>query len=128
MFFLDYTINLFGNQTKCELLVEGNSLIIKVSENEQIRLERYINRILSRYGKLPVQSEFSLQEMINCAIELEKNISGNLSEPTVKLPYEFLPEVKEMLVETASLQGISATQLLIKIIEDKYDELFNQVK
>ncbi|ETT31338.1 hypothetical protein C162_32326, partial [Paenibacillus sp. FSL R7-269] len=39
------------------------------------------------------------------------------------LPYEFQPEIKEKLIEAAALQEISATQLLIRIIENKYQEI-----
>ncbi|WP_261808079.1 hypothetical protein [Paenibacillus sp. N3.4] len=63
--------------------------------------------------------------MLEKGIEVEKNIGGNMSEPKIKLPYEVAPEVKEKLIEISAIQGLSATQLLIKLIESKYQSVIN---
>ncbi|OMF26544.1 hypothetical protein BK134_22015, partial [Paenibacillus peoriae] len=63
--------------------------------------------------------------MISKAIQVEKSMGGRMSEPKLKLPYEFAPEVKEKLIECADLQDTSATQLLIRLIDQKYQEVMN---
>ncbi|WCF08263.1 hypothetical protein NDS46_29100 [Paenibacillus thiaminolyticus] len=121
-----YTINLFGNNIECELQAQDGKLEIKISEEKQEALKSYIARALSRYGHLAEGEAMSFHELICKSIEVEKNLGGRMSEPTVKLPYEFAPETKEKLIEAASLQDISATQLLIRIIESKYKSVFDQ--
>ncbi|USG67776.1 hypothetical protein NDK47_11075 [Brevibacillus ruminantium] len=118
---MKYSINLFGYHTECQLSVEHGKLIVDISGEEQKALEAYLTRVLPRYGKDPTGS--TLSEMINQAIEAEKQVSGHMSEPKIKLPYEFMPEIKEKLIEAANLQDMSATQLLIKLIEKKYQSV-----
>ncbi|MNJ79393.1 hypothetical protein D3C77_773980 [compost metagenome] len=64
-----------------------------------------------------------MQELVQSAIETEKSLNGSMSEPKIKLPYEFQPDIKEKLIEAADLQDMSATQLLIRLIEQKYQSV-----
>lgn len=121
-----YAINLFGNNIECELNVTDGKLEIEISDDKQEALESYLARVLLRYGHFQDGEALSFHDLISRAIEVEKNLGGRMSEPTVKLPYEFTPETKEKLIEAAALQDISATQLLIRIIESKYNSVFEQ--
>lgn len=118
---MKYSINLFGYHTECHLSVEDGKLILDIIDEEQKSLEAYLSRVLPRYGKDPTGA--TLTEMMSQAIEAEKQLSGHMSEPKIKLPYEFMPEIKEKLIEAANLQDMSATQLLIKLIEKKYQSV-----
>lgn len=123
---MKYKIKLFGNNIDCNLSVEDGSLVIRLPDEEQEKFNSYLSRVLLRYGASSGEVSTSLEEMLYKAIEVEKSIGGHMSEPTVKLPYEFQPEIKEKLIEAAVLQDISATQLLIRIIETKYKEVMEQ--
>ncbi|WP_240344276.1 hypothetical protein [Paenibacillus sp. SYP-B3998] len=118
-------INLFGNNVDCILNVEDENLIITFSDENQKALKAYLKRVLQRYGHNSEAQQLSFQNLLEKGIEVEKNIGGNMSEPKIKLPYEFAPEVKEKLIEASAIQGLSATQLLIKLIESKYQSVIN---
>ncbi|WP_106769244.1 hypothetical protein [Paenibacillus faecalis] len=119
---MNYTINLFGYNVDCTFEVGTEGLSIKMSEENQQALKQYLIRVLPKYGR-EASNDSSLETLIELAIDAEKTIEGRLVEPKLKLPYEFQPEVKEKLIEAAALQNMSATQLLIRIIEKKYQEV-----
>ncbi|MCM3128872.1 MULTISPECIES: hypothetical protein [unclassified Paenibacillus] len=119
---MKYSINLFGYTLDCNLSFKGEELQIECTEENQKLLKNYLLRVLPRYGA-EVNNELSFEELIKFAIEAEKTMDGHLSEPKIKLPYEFQPEIKQMLIEAAEKQDLSATQLLIRIIEKKYSEI-----
>lgn len=119
-----YSVNLFGYQADCIIKVdEKDGLHIVFPSEVQAALKNYLFRVLERYGAQFEKGD-SLEKLIKKAIEVENSIGGQLSEPKVKLPYEFFPETKEKLVEAAAIQNISATQLLIRLIESKYQSVF----
>ncbi|GIP09455.1 hypothetical protein [Paenibacillus macerans] len=119
---MKYSINLFGYNLDCQLKIDGESLHIEIPEDNQKALKQYLIRVLPKYGR-ESSSAFSLQELVKLAIDAEKTLEGHMAEPKLKLPYEFQPEIKEKLVEAAALQDMSATQLLIRLIEKKYQEV-----
>lgn len=41
-------------------------------------------------------------------------------QPKVKLAYDVPPETKQMLIDDANKEGIPATQLLIRLIEQNH--------
>lgn len=123
---MKYSINLFGSNFDCELKIDSDKLFIEISAENKKALKAYLKRVLLKYGHA-INGD-SLEEIVQKAIDIERYLGGKMSEPTVKLPYEFAPETKEKLVESAKLQGISATQLLIKLIEMKYQEIMIEVK
>jgi hypothetical protein len=98
---------------------------IEITEEDQAALRAYLLRVLVKYGREP-GSHDSLESLIQDAIEIEKGMNGHLSEPKLKLPYEFQPEIKEKLIEAAELQDMSATQLLIRLIERKHQSVFGK--
>jgi hypothetical protein len=119
---MKYSINLFGYNIDCELKLAGESLSVEIAEENQKALKQYLIRVLPKYGR-EASSESSFQALLELAIDAEKTLEGRMVEPKLKLPYEFQPEIKEKLIEAAALQDLSATQLLIKIIEKKYQEI-----
>ncbi|WP_223069155.1 hypothetical protein [Paenibacillus caui] len=119
---MNYSINLFGYNVDCKLIVRNNQLNLEIHEDEQNALKQYLIRVLPRYGR-STSSDSSLHTLLELAIEAEKTLESRISEPKLKLPYEFQPEIKEKLIEAAALQDMSATQLLIRIIEKKYQEV-----
>lgn len=44
----------------------------------------------------------------------------NMKEPTLKLHYDVPARIKTMLIEDAQKEGITATQLLIRLIESNH--------
>ncbi|MHB0862668.1 hypothetical protein ACYCS5_15835 [Paenibacillus sp. SEL3] len=125
---MKYNINLFGNNFDCELHVQDNTLSIALDEDNQKALKSYLSRVLQKYTEVNILEKDSLELMVNKAIQVEKNMGGRMSEPKLKLPYEFAPEVKEKLIECADLQETSATQLLIRLIDQKYHEVMHNNK
>lgn len=122
---MKYSLNLFGYSIDCQLTFLDGKMYIEIHEEDQFSLRAYLLRVLARYGREPGQ-QASLEFLIQNAIEIEKSMNGHLSEPKLKLPYEFQPEIKEMLIEAADLQNMSATQLLIRLIEKKYQSVFGE--
>lgn len=123
---MKYSINLFGNNFDCQLIVQDNQIKIEMDKEDQQALRSYLERVLVKYtGGLKEESD-SLSSLIEEALRVEKNIGGRMSEPKIKLPYEFAPEVKEKLIECADLQDTSATQLLIRLIEQKYQQVMQE--
>lgn len=122
---MKYNINLFGNNFDCELDIQDDTLTIALNQDNQKALKSYLSRVLLKYTEFSDAEKDSLELMINKAIQVEKNMGGRMSEPKLKLPYEFAPEVKEKLIECADLQDTSATQLLIRLIDQKYQEVMN---
>ncbi|WP_348625384.1 hypothetical protein ABFT51_27755 (plasmid) [Paenibacillus peoriae] len=122
---MKYNINLFGNNFDCELDIQDDNLTISLNQDNQKALKSYLSRVLLKYTESSDAEKDSLELMINKAIQVEKNMGGRMSEPKLKLPYEFAPEVKEKLIECADLQDTSATQLLIRLIDQKYQEVMN---
>ncbi|MFW9336439.1 hypothetical protein ACN6AX_25030 [Paenibacillus polymyxa] len=122
---MKYNINLFGNNFDCELDIQDDTLTIALNQDNQKALKSYLSRVLLKYTEFNDAEKDSLELMINKAIQVEKNMGGRMSEPKLKLPYEFAPEVKEKLIECADLQDTSATQLLIRLIDQKYQEVMN---
>jgi hypothetical protein len=120
-----YNINLFGNNFDCEMQVQNNALTITLVEDNQKALASYLSRVLQKYTEINPTDKNSLEVMVKKAIQVEKSMGGRMSEPKLKLPYEFAPEVKEKLIECADLQDTSATQLLIRLIDQKYQEVMN---
>jgi hypothetical protein len=120
-----YNINLFGNNFDCELDIQDDTLTIALNQDNQKALKSYLSRVLLKYTEFNDAEKDSLELMINKAIQVEKSMGGRMSEPKLKLPYEFAPEVKEKLIECADLQDTSATQLLIRLIDQKYQEVMN---
>ncbi|MNC59294.1 hypothetical protein D3C75_1090950 [compost metagenome] len=119
---MKYSINLFGYNVDCELKLAGERLGIEITEENQKALKQYLVRVLPKYGR-EASSGSSFQTLLELAIDAEKTLDGRMVEPKLKLPYEFQPEIKEKLIEAAALQDMSATQLLIRIIEKKYQEV-----
>ncbi|WP_311081317.1 hypothetical protein [Paenibacillus polymyxa] len=122
---MKYNINLFGNNFDCELDIQDDNLTIALNQENQKALKSYLSRVLLKYTEFNDAEKDSLELMINKAIQVEKSMGGRMSEPKLKLPYEFAPEVKEKLIECADLQDTSATQLLIRLIDQKYQEVMN---
>ncbi|MFW9336446.1 hypothetical protein ACN6AX_25065 [Paenibacillus polymyxa] len=122
---MKYNINLFGNNFDCELDIQDDNLTISLNQDNQKALKSYLSRVLLKYTEFNDAEKDSLELMINKAIQVEKSMGGRMSEPKLKLPYEFAPEVKEKLIECADLQDTSATQLLIRLIDQKYQEVMN---
>ncbi|MGG4186682.1 hypothetical protein ABEW24_25445 [Paenibacillus jamilae] len=122
---MKYNINLFGNNFDCELDIQDDTLTIALNQENQKALKSYLSRVLLKYTEFNDAEKDSLELMINKAIQVEKSMGGRMSEPKLKLPYEFAPEVKEKLIECADLQDTSATQLLIRLIDQKYQEVMN---
>ncbi|MNW45873.1 hypothetical protein D3C74_231450 [compost metagenome] len=122
---MKYNINLFGNNFDCELDIQDDNLTIALNQDNQKALKSYLSRVLLKYTEFNDAEKDSLELMINKAIQVEKSMGGRMSEPKLKLPYEFAPEVKEKLIECADLQDTSATQLLIRLIDQKYQEVMN---
>ncbi|MEE4580583.1 hypothetical protein ACIFQM_23380 [Paenibacillus sp. NRS-1782] len=122
---MKYNINLFGNNFDCELDIQDDTLTIALNQDNQKALKSYLSRVLLKYTEFNDAEKDSLELMINKAIQVEKSMGGRMSEPKLKLPYEFAPEVKEKLIECADLQDTSATQLLIRLIDQKYQEVMN---
>lgn len=122
---MKYSINLFGNNFDCQLIVQDNQIKIEMHKEDQKALRSYLERVLVKYtGGLKEASNF-LSNLIEEALKVEKSIDGRMSEPKIKLPYEFAPEVKEKLIECADVQDTSATQLLIRLIEQKYQKVMH---
>ncbi|MMZ52920.1 hypothetical protein GRP75_04600 [Paenibacillus sp. OT2-17] len=122
---MKYNINLFGNNFDCELDIQDDTLTIALNQDNQKALKSYLSRVLLKYTEFSDAEKDSLELMISKAIQVEKSMGGRMSEPKLKLPYEFAPEVKEKLIECADLQDTSATQLLIRLIDQKYQEVMN---
>ncbi|WP_420540502.1 hypothetical protein ACN92M_25710 (plasmid) [Paenibacillus polymyxa] len=122
---MKYNINLFGNNFDCELDIQDDTLTIALNQDNQKALKSYLSRVLLKYTEFNDAEKDSLELMIKKAIQVEKSMGGRMSEPKLKLPYEFAPEVKEKLIECADLQDTSATQLLIRLIDQKYQEVMN---
>nr|WP_206703993.1 hypothetical protein [Paenibacillus polymyxa] len=116
---------MFGNNFDCELRIQNNALTIALDEDNQKALASYLSRVLQKYTEINPTENNSLEVMVKKAIQVEKSMGGRMSEPKLKLPYEFAPEVKEKLIECADLQDTSATQLLIRLIDQKYQEVMN---
>ncbi|MFB5268609.1 hypothetical protein ACE41H_17750 [Paenibacillus enshidis] len=121
---MKYSINLFGMNVDCDIKIDidGENFGIELPEESQKALKQYLIRVLPKYGR-EASKESSFDSLVELALEAEKSLDGHMVEPKLKLPYEFQPEIKEKLIEAAALQGISATQLLIRIIENKYQEI-----
>lgn len=118
-----YNINLFGNNFDCELSVSDGELRIELNEENQKALKSYLSRVLLKYTDISHLEKNSLEVLVRKGVQVEKNIGGHMSEPKIKLPYEFHPEVKEKLIECADIHEISATQLLIRLIDQKYQKV-----
>nr|WP_202403979.1 hypothetical protein [Paenibacillus sp. OT2-17] len=116
---------MFGNNFDCELDIQDDTLTIALNQDNQKALKSYLSRVLLKYTEFSDAEKDSLELMISKAIQVEKSMGGRMSEPKLKLPYEFAPEVKEKLIECADLQDTSATQLLIRLIDQKYQEVMN---
>ncbi|MEK8132851.1 hypothetical protein WMW72_33720 [Paenibacillus filicis] len=119
---MKYSINLFGYNLDCQLSVVDGKLNIDVLEEEQRALKQYLIRVLPKYGR-EASNASSLESLLELSLMAEKTLEGRMAEPKLKLPYEFQPEIKEKLIEAAALQDLSATQLLIRLIEKKYQEV-----
>lgn len=122
---MKYNLNLFGFAIDCQLTFQDGKMHIEITDKDQFSLKAYLLRVLVNYGREP-ERHASLESLIQEAIEIEKGMSGHLSDPKLKLPYEFQPEIKEMLIEAAELQDLSATQLLIRLIERKYHSVIGE--
>jgi len=121
---MKYSINLFGLNVDCDIKIDGEKFGIEVSDEGQRALKQYLIRVLPKYGR-EASKESSFDSLVELAVDAEKSLDGRMVEPKLKLPYEFQPEIKEKLIEAAAIQGISATQLLIRIIENKYQEIMD---
>lgn len=122
---MKYPITLFGYSVDGEFIFDGDHFELVINEQDQESLKHYLIRALPRYNVSP-SSEASLEELIAQAIAVEQNMKGFINEPKLKLPYEFQPEIKEKLIEAAEIQGISATKLLIRLIEKKHQSVFER--
>ncbi|MEX3620734.1 hypothetical protein [Paenibacillus glucanolyticus] len=119
---MKYTINLFGYNVDCKISIGSEGLSIEIPDENQNALRQYLVRVLPKYGRTAT-NDSSLETLIELAIDAENTLDGHMVEPKLKLPYEFQPEIKEKLIKAAAIQDISATQLLIRIIEKKYQEV-----
>lgn len=122
---MKYALNLFGYTVDCRIDFPDGTMRIDIDDEDQAALRAYLLRVLVKYGRQPGPQD-SLESLVQAAIEIEKGMSGHLSEPKLKLPYEFQPEIKEKLIEAAELQDMSATQLLICLIERKHQSVFGK--
>ncbi|WP_366291709.1 hypothetical protein [Paenibacillus sp. AN1007] len=122
---MKYSINLFGLMVDCDIKINEEQFGIEIPEENQKALKNYLKRVLPKYGR-EVSNDTTLDYLVKLALDAEKTLDGRMAEPKLKLPYEFQPEIKEKLIEAAALQEISATQLLIRIIENKYQEIIGQ--
>lgn len=121
---MKYPLTLFGYSVDGEFIFNGEQFQLEISKEDQESLKYYLARALPRYNVSP---KSTLEGLITQAIEVEKTIpKGHMSEPRLKLPYEFQPEIKEKLIEAAEMQDISATKLLIRLIEKKYQNVIEQ--
>jgi hypothetical protein len=119
---MKYSINLFGLIIDCDIKIDGEHFGIEIPDENQKALKKYLIRVLPKYGR-EASNDSSLESLVRLALDAEKTLDGRMVEPKLKLPYEFQPEIKEKLIEAAALQEMSATQLLIRIIENKYQEV-----
>lgn len=119
---MKYSINLFGFIVDCDIKTDDQKFGIEIPEENQKALRQYLIRVLPKYGR-EASNNSSLDSLVKLALDAERTMDGRMVEPKLKLPYEFQPEIKEKLIEAAALQEISATQLLIRIIENKYHEI-----
>ncbi len=117
-------MNLFGYKTNCLVNVHNESISITLPDENQKVLQNYLRRVLKKYGQHTEND--ALEVLISKAIQVENHLGTHMSEPKVKLPYEVLPEIKEKLIEAATIQGLSATQLLIRIIETQCESILSE--
>ncbi|MBW4084196.1 hypothetical protein [Paenibacillus sp. S150] len=122
---MKYPITLFGYSVDGEFIFDDEQFQLVIDKEDQASLKYYLIRALPRYNIQP-SAEASLEDLIKQAIAVEQSMKGFISEPRLKLPYEFQPEIKEKLIEAAEIQGISATKLLIRLIEKKYQSVVEQ--
>ncbi|WP_342551569.1 hypothetical protein [Paenibacillus sp. FSL R7-0652] len=122
---MKYSINLFGLMVDCDIKINGERLSIEIPDENQKAVKNYLKRVLPKYGR-EVSTDSTLESLVKLALDAEKTLDGRMVEPKLKLPYEFQPEIKEKLIEAAALQELSATQLLIRIIENKYQEIIGE--
>jgi hypothetical protein len=122
---MKYSINLFGLTVDCDIKINGERLSIEIPDENQKAVKNYLKRVLPKYGR-EVSTDSTLESLVKLALDAEKTLDGRMVEPKLKLPYEFQPEIKEKLIEAAALQELSATQLLIRIIENKYQEIIGE--
>lgn len=123
---LRYSVNLFGRHVDSELILDNGKLILTINEDETRSLLAYLRRALDKYVQLQPEDTATNEALIRKAIEVEETLPGHLNEPTVKLPYEVTPETKQKLIEAAEIQKLSATKLLIRLIEQKYQEVLGK--
>ena len=121
---MNYSLNLFGYQAECTIHVVNGKLTLELSDEVQKGIYSYLIRTLGKYGVPVDRKTTNFYELVQKAIEIEKTLGGHMVEPKIKLPYEFAPETKEKLIIAADKQNISATQLLIRLIENKYQSVF----
>lgn len=119
-----YSVNLFGRHVDTELIFDNEQLVLTINADETRSLLAYLHRALDKYIQLQPEDTASVESLIRKAIEVEETLPGHLNEPTVKLPYEVTPETKQKLIEAAEIHKLSATKLLIRLIEQKYQEVF----
>ncbi|WP_342551566.1 hypothetical protein [Paenibacillus sp. FSL R7-0652] len=122
---MKYSSNLFRLNVDCDIKINGERLSIEIPDENQKAVKNYLKRVLPKYGR-EVSTDSTLESLVKLALDAEKTLDGRMVEPKLKLPYEFQPEIKEKLIEAAALQELSATQLLIRIIENKYQEIIGE--
>lgn len=120
---MKYSLNLFGYTIDSKLTFSEGRMQLLLADEDQASLKAYLIRVLVKYGYEQTEKE-SFEQLVQYAIITEKGMNGHLNEPRLKLPYEFQPDIKKKLIEAAELQDMSATQLLIRLIEKKYQSVF----
>lgn len=60
------------------------------------------------------------QATVKTAKTILSNKGVDTMQPKVKLAYDVPPETKQMLIDDANKEGITATQLLIRLIEQNH--------
>lgn len=120
---MKYNVNLFGMSIETQLrITEENNVVLCMNNEEQKRFKKYLIRVLTKYIDFSPTGNESFEVLLKKALEIEQTM-GRMNEPTLKLPYEVTPDIKDKLVKAAELQDTSATQLLIRLIEHKYENI-----
>lgn len=119
------TVDLFTRPYAAQLSVQDDGVNMTLIPKAQTELEDYLRLVLPYYVTLPEDgATLSLLELIEIANQWqEANPEAKLAEPTTKLPYDMPTETKGMLEQLASHFGTSQTQILVQLIDKKYERI-----
>jgi hypothetical protein len=124
-------ITILGHTLNITVEASKDGLHIVADAKETKGLESYLIRALIHADKrFQKENLGDLSQMIRKGTEFEASTKTKLTEPLTKLPYDVPVATKEQVAELADMEtqetGVKTpqTQVLIKIIEAKYAELF----